>query len=100
MNVMSTQKHVTPADFGATREISPRFWSWWERDQILLSFYDDERDPRPYTIRFFDETQIEGMTLTQLEKLHAIIGKALECQQAMLQQKQEARKKEKQNANS
>lgn len=97
---MNTRHHVTPADFGATQEISPRFWSWWEGDQILLSFYDDERDTRPYTIRFFDETQISGMTLTQLEKLHAIIGKALECHRAMLKQKQDARTKEEQNANS
>lgn len=97
---MSTQKHVTPAAYGATQEISPRFWSWWADDQILLSFYDDERDPRPYTIRFFDETQISGMTATQLEKLHAVIGKALECHRAMLKQKQEAHTKEEQNANS
>ena len=93
-------KNLTPADFGATREISPRFWSWWASDQILLSFYDDERDPRPYTIRFFDETQIEGMTLTQLEKLHAIIGKALECRKAMLRQQQRKHREEEQNANS
>lgn len=95
-----SHKNITPQDFGATREISPRFYSWWADGQILLSFYDDSRDTRPYTIRFFDETQISGMTLTQLEKLHAVIGKALECRKAMLKQKQEAHTKEEQNANS
>lgn len=93
---MSTQKHITPADYGATYNKYLHAWRWWADDhqELCLAVYDDtnlniDRDPnRPYEIECYWEAN-EGITVTQLEQLREVIEKALACRKALLKQKQE-----------
>lgn len=86
---MSTQHHITPKDFGATLENwgFPPVWTWWVDNQICLVFYQNPHETIPFELEFFAEANT-GITPTQLEQLHAIIGKALECRKALIKQKQ------------
>lgn len=94
---MSTQKNITPADYGATYNKYLHAWRWWADDhqELCLAVYDDtnfniDRDPnRPYEIECYWEAN-EGITATQLERLREVIEKALECRKALLKQKQES----------
>lgn len=87
---MSTRHHITPKDYGATLENwgFPPMWTWWVDDQIALAFYDNPWESRPFELEFFGEANNNTLTATQLDGLHEVIGKAIECRKALIKQKQ------------